>query len=173
MVLDRAMVLDTAGERGDYGAMTFDTPAGTRGGRQPGGGALYGMMQKQMMKQIRRKGKVMGADGVVLTTIGAKTGAERTTPVMSFPGKDGSWLIVASAAGGQRNPAYYYNIAAHPDRVQIEMAGQKVAVTAEQLHGAKRDEAWQQITAASSRFAKYQQKTDRQIPVIRLTRRAG
>jgi len=45
---------------------------------------------------------------------------------------------VASAAGAARNPAWYYNLAAHPDQVWIETAGRKAA---EQLHGAERDEA--------------------------------
>jgi deazaflavin-dependent oxidoreductase (nitroreductase family) len=78
---------------------------------------------------------------------------------------------VASAAGAPKNPAWYYNIAAHPDKVHIETAGRKVAVTAEQLHGAARDEAWKQITTSAKRFAQYQQKTDRELPVIRLTPR--
>ena len=98
---------------------------------------------------------------------------ERTTPVGRFPGKDGSWLIVASAAGGPRHPAWYHNLAANPDKVQIEMAGRKIAVTAEQLNGAEREEAWRQITTAVPRFAKYQQKTDRELPVIRLVPRSG
>jgi deazaflavin-dependent oxidoreductase (nitroreductase family) len=156
--------------------MSFDTPAGTRGARQPGtGGAVGRWMQKRVMNRIRRKGKVMGLgfDALVLTTIGCKSGAERTTPVGWFPGKDGGWLIVASAAGAARNPAWYYNLAAHPDKVQIEMAGRKVAVTAEQLHGAAREAAWRQISAAAPRFASYQQKTDRELPVVRLIPRSG
>jgi hypothetical protein len=52
-------------------------------------------------------------------------------------------------AGAARNPAWYYNIAEHPDKVQIETPGRRVAVIAEQLHGTERDEAWRQITAAS------------------------
>jgi deazaflavin-dependent oxidoreductase (nitroreductase family) len=72
-----------------------------------------------------------------------------TNPVGWFPGKDGSWLIVASAAGAVGNPAWYYNIAAHPDKVQIELDGRKVPVIAEQLHGTERDEAWRQVTAAT------------------------
>jgi len=66
-----------------------------------------------------------------------------------FPGQDGSWLIVASAAGAARNPAWYYNMAAHPNEVEVEMNGRTIPVTAEQLHGAERDEAWRQITAAA------------------------
>jgi deazaflavin-dependent oxidoreductase (nitroreductase family) len=156
--------------------VSFDTRAGTRGGWQPGtGGAVGRWLTKRAVNQIRRTGKAMGLgfDALVLTTLGRKTGAERTTPVGRFAGKDGSWLIVASAAGAPRNPAWYYNIAANPDKVQIEMAGRKIAVTAEQLHGAEREEAWQQITAAVPRFAKYQQKTDRELPVIRLIPQSG
>jgi deazaflavin-dependent oxidoreductase (nitroreductase family) len=80
---------------------------------------------------------------------------------------------VASAAGAVGNPAWYYNIAAHPDKVQIEVDGRKMPVTAEQLHGTDRDQAWQQITAAAPRFAQYQRKTDRELPVIRLLPRSG
>jgi F420H(2)-dependent quinone reductase len=46
-------------------------------------------------------------------------------------------------------------------------------VTAEQLHEAERAEAWQQITAAAHRFAGFQDKTDRELPVIRLMPRSG
>jgi deazaflavin-dependent oxidoreductase (nitroreductase family) len=154
--------------------MSFDTRPGTRGGWQPGTGGVVGRwFKKRTVSRIRRSGKAMGFDALVLTTIGRKTGAERTTPVGRFPGKDGSWLIVASAAGGPRHPAWYYNLAANPDKVQIEMAGRKIAVTAEQLHGAEREDAWRQITTAVPRFAKYQQKTDRELPVIRLVPRSG
>ena len=153
--------------------MSFDTHAGTRGARQPSGFGLR-FVNNMMVGRLRRKGgKIMGFNGLVLTTIGRKTGAERTNPVGWFPGQDGSWLIVASANGATRNPAWYYNMAAHPDQVQIEVDGQKVAVVAEQLHGAERAEAWQQITATAPRFGGYQQKTDRELPVIRLVSRSA
>jgi deazaflavin-dependent oxidoreductase (nitroreductase family) len=69
-----------------------------------------------MARRIRRKGggKFMGFNALVLTTVGHKSGLERTTPVGWFPGQDGSWLIVASANGAVGNPAWYYNIAARP-----------------------------------------------------------
>jgi hypothetical protein len=89
---------------------SFDTRAGARGGWQPGTGGTVGRwLTKRAVNQIRRSGKMMGRgfDALALTTIGRKTGAERTTPVGRFPGKDRSWLIVASAAGGPRNPAWY------------------------------------------------------------------
>ena len=153
--------------------MGFDTPAGTRGGRLPSG-AVFRWLNKMAAGRLRRKGgKMMGFNALVLTTIGRKSGAERTNPVGWFPGPDGSWLIVASANGAKGNPAWYYNIAAHPDQVQIEVDGRKVAVVAEQLHGTERAEAWQQIITAAPRFAKYEQKTDRELPIIRLVPRSG
>jgi deazaflavin-dependent oxidoreductase (nitroreductase family) len=154
--------------------MSFDTTAGTRGARQPSG-FVARWMNKVMANRLRRKGvgKFMGMDALVLTTVGRKSGLERSNPVGWFPGLDGSWLIVASAGGAARNPAWYYNIAAHPDQVQIEVEGRKVAVAAEQLHGAEREEAWQQITTAAPRFGGYERKTDRELPVIRLVPRAG
>lgn len=149
----------------------FDTPAGTRG-PQLTTGRLYQWLDRQMTKRIVRKvfSRFFRFDTLVLRTIGRKSGMERTTPVCWFPGKDGSWLIVAAAGGTAGNPAWYYNIAAHPDKVRIEIDGRTVAVTAEQLHGAERAEAWKQITAAAPRFAHFQQKTDRELPVIRLRR---
>jgi deazaflavin-dependent oxidoreductase (nitroreductase family) len=75
---------------------------------------------------------------------------------------------VASAAGAAQNPSWYWNLAEHPDRLQIELGDGKIAVTAEQLTGEARERAWARITAAQPRYAKYQQKTDRELPVIRL-----
>lgn len=59
------------------------------------------------------------------------------------------------------------------DKVQIETTGRKVAVVAEQLHGAQQNEAWRRITTAMPRFARYQQKTDRELPIIRLMPRSA
>lgn len=152
--------------------MSFDTPNGTRGGRQPKANAFYAWFQKRMVNKVRRKGaKMRGQDLLVLTTVGAKSGEERSTPVMWFPDQGESRLIVASAAGAARNPAWYYNIAAHPDRVWFEDAGDKRSVTAEQLEGDDRARAWKQITSTSPGFSKYETKTDREMPVIRLTPR--
>lgn len=152
--------------------MSFDTLAGTRGARQPTGPVMR-WLNKLMAKRIRRTGggRFLGFNALVLRTVGRKSGLERETPVGWFPAAEGSWLIVASAAGAARNPAWYYNIAAHPDKVRIEIEGREIAVTAEQLHGAERAQAWEQITTAAPRFAQYQQKTDREIPVIRLVPR--
>ena len=155
----------------------FDTPAGTRGLRPAGPFGRWVGKQGDKLGGTRTGRKIyrrlMGCDALTLTTIGRKSGIERTHRVACFPGKDESWLIVASAGGTAVNPAWYYNMAAQPGKVQIEVDGRRVAVTAGQLHGAERAEAWRQITATSPQFARFQEKTDRQLPVIRLTPRSG
>jgi deazaflavin-dependent oxidoreductase (nitroreductase family) len=152
--------------------MSFDTRPGTRGARQPGGRLLH-WFNRFNARRIRRRGggKFRGGDALVLRTIGRKSGAERATPVAWFADADGNRLIVASAAGAAGNPAWYYNLAANPDQVRIEVAGEAVEVRAEQLHGAERTEAWERITKAAPGFAKYQTQTDRELPVIRLVER--
>jgi deazaflavin-dependent oxidoreductase (nitroreductase family) len=151
--------------------MSFDTRAGTRGARSPRG-LVMRWINKLVARRLRRgRGKVMGFDTLVLRTIGRKSGTERLTPVSWFPAADGSRLIIASAAGAAGNPAWYYNLAANPDQVRIDVDGETVDVRAEQLHGAERVEAWRLITTAGPRFAGYQEKTDRELPIIRLTPR--
>ena len=166
--------------------MAFDTPNGTRGARQPGRNRLERWANLRMAEHVRRKGTRRG-DILVIVTVGKRSGLERITPVRWFPDtghgqgqgpgeveaeREGDTrLIVASADGAARNPSWYYNIAAHPDRVRIEFAGHRIEVTPEQLHGAERAAAWRQIIARAKGFAKYEQTTDREIPVIRLTPR--
>jgi len=151
--------------------MSFNTPHGTRGGRQPGG-KLMAWVNTWNMNRIRGNAdKVMGMRALVLTTVGAKSGALRHTPLAYFPDSADSWLIVASANGAAKNPAWYYNLAAHPDTVQIQIAGRTIAVSAEQLHGDARQQAWDHITGTAKRYTKYEQKTDRELPVIRLRTR--
>ena len=107
--------------------MAFEkTPDGTRGQRMPGvGSPVAKWLNKQMIKRQRRKssgGAVPGQNTLVLTTTGAKTGQPRETLLGSFPDGDDAWLIVASFGGNAKNPAWYHNLAAHPDQVQIEVA---------------------------------------------------
>ena len=154
--------------------MTFEkTPRGTRGSTIPSFAVpAMKFMGDMMIKRFRRAGstgKAMGVDALVLTSVGAKSGQKRQTLLGWFPDGDDAWLIVASAGGNKANPAWYHNLAAHPDQARIEVDGKAVDVTAAQLAGPEREAAWQRITAAQPRYAGYSKKTDRQLPVIRLT----
>ena len=112
----------------------------------------------------------MGMDLLYLTTVGAKSGQKRQSTVTRFADGDGAWLVVASAGGAAHHPAWYHNIATHPDQVWIEFGGQQLQMTASQLEGEAHAQAWQRITESQPRYAGYQQKTDRAIPIVRLSR---
>jgi deazaflavin-dependent oxidoreductase (nitroreductase family) len=127
-------------------------------------------IRRRMGNQHRRKGYTFqGMDVLFLTTTGARSGDKREAPVARFPDGDDAWLIVASSGGRAHNPSWYHNLLAHPDEVSIELPDRKLDVTATELEGAEREERWQRIVAAQPRFGGYQKKTDRRLPVIRLT----
>jgi len=151
--------------------MAFDTPNGTRGARQPGRNRFERWANQRMIRHVARTGTLGRSNLLVLVTTGSKTGVQRKTPVGWFPGGGDTRLIVASASGAARHPSWYFNLAAHPAEARIECAGARIDVTAAQLHGAERDEAWRLITRLAPAYGKYETVTDREIPVIRLTPR--
>ncbi|MFA1537488.1 nitroreductase family deazaflavin-dependent oxidoreductase [Actinomadura monticuli] len=147
------------------------------GGRRPGTpGAFSRWMQHRMNARMNRKvrrgrGTFMGMDVLILNTAGSRSGQPRETPVAWFPDEGDSRLIVASG-GGTRNPDWFDNLMANPDRALIELPGEEpVPVTPHRLEGADRERAWQRIAEAQPRIAKYQSKSDREYPVVRLTSR--
>jgi deazaflavin-dependent oxidoreductase (nitroreductase family) len=154
--------------------MTRDQQADSRGRRKPGSpGALSRWVQRKMNARMNRKirrgrGRFMGMDVLILHTVGRRSGQPRETPVAWFADGQDAWLIVASG-GGSQHPDWHVNLMAHPDRASIELPGRDtVPVTPHRLDGADREQAWQRITAAQPRYAKYQSKSNREYPVIRL-----
>ena len=111
--------------------------------------------------------ELQGKPVILLTTIGAKTGKIRKTPLMRVE-HDGEYAVVASLGGAPKNPVWYYNIKAHP---QVEL--QDGAVTkdyeAHEVLGDEKAAWWERAVAAWPDYANYQKKTDRQIPVFVLT----
>lgn len=107
---------------------------------------------------------------VLLTTRGAKTGRTRTTPLGGFADGEQSWLVVASLGGAARHPAWFLNMAKHPDDIWLEVGRERFRVRAETLAGSERAEALARIATISPRYGGYQEKTDREIPIVRLTR---
>jgi len=115
-------------------------------------------------------GPFAGAPLLLLTSTGAKTGVQRTTPVMYLA--DGSRLIVfASKGGAPTHPHWYHNLVANPAAL-VEVGTDRFAVTARVLSGAERDELYERQSALYPGFAEYQAKTSRSIPVIALERTA-
>jgi deazaflavin-dependent oxidoreductase (nitroreductase family) len=112
-----------------------------------------------------------GASMILVHHVGAKTGTERVNPLVHFPEGDGRTVIVASAGGAPNNPAWYHNLKAEP-KVEVEVGTETYFVVAEEITGAERDETWQRVVSVNPGFAEYEKKTDRTIPLLRLTRLA-
>ena len=114
-------------------------------------------------------GPFEGAPMVLITHTGAKTGAERTSPlVYSTDGE--KVVIIASMGGAPTNPAWFHNIKANP-HVGVEIGTESYSASAEILmDGDERQRLFDQHAALMPNFAAYQEKTDRVIPVVVLTR---
>ncbi len=111
-------------------------------------------------------GQFEGADLLLLTTTGAKSGQPRVSP-LAYLRIDGKLLIIGSFAGADINPGWVHNLRANPS-AQVEIGTDSSDVTARELPSAERDELFPTITAAAPGFAEYQAKTTRVIPVFEL-----
>lgn len=111
-------------------------------------------------------GQFEGANLLLLTTTGAKSGEPRVSPLAYFR-IDGKLIIIGSFAGGPVNPAWVHNLRANP-AARVEIGTDAFDVTARELPKDERDALFDQITAASPGFAEYQEKTSRVIPLFEL-----
>jgi len=147
------------------------TPSGTRGTARPGLPAwITRHFGRWLIALHRLQGdRLLDMDLLYLTTVGARSGETRQTPLVRFADGQDAWLVVGSVGGAARHAAWYHNLVAHPDQVWVEMDGRRIHVAPEQLEGERREVAWRRIVALQPRYAGYQAKTDRLIPVIRLT----
>ena len=113
-------------------------------------------------------GNFEGRPMLLLTTTGAKSDEQRTTPMMYLEEGDGLYVF-ASMAGAPTSPAWYHNMVANPG-VTVEVGADKFAANATVLDRAERDRVYAKQAALYSNFAEYEQKTTRVIPVVRLDR---
>lgn len=110
-------------------------------------------------------GMFAGADLLLLTTTGARSGRAVTSPV-GYLADGARRLAFASNAGRDTHPAWYHNLLAHPD-VTVEVGTERYAAVAAPLRGAERDR-W--YARAAPAYADYQRRTTRRIPVVALYR---
>ena len=112
--------------------------------------------------------RIGGMPTVQLHATGRRTGQPRTT-VLSAPIVERDRVVlVASLGGSDRNPAWYLNLVASPDAV-IELHDGRREVRARTASPPERAELWPRITAAYPGYARYQRRTQREIPVVILT----
>lgn len=108
---------------------------------------------------------------ILLTTIGAKSGKLRKTPLMRVE-HDGEYAVVASLGGAPKHPVWYYNIVNEP-HVELQDGPARADYRAREVTGDEKAVWWERAVAAYPDYADYQIKTDRQIPVFVLTRIEG
>ncbi|MFI6500553.1 nitroreductase family deazaflavin-dependent oxidoreductase [Nonomuraea typhae] len=130
---------------------------------------------QQVIDEFRANGGKVGgyfegSDLVLLTTKGAKSGKQVTSPVMYM--KDGDrYVIIASNAGADHHPAWYHNLVANPD-LTAEIGTETFAAKAEQVPDEERDALYARMVAIAPGFAEYETKTTRRIPVLAFHRTA-
>ncbi|MDP9281181.1 MAG: nitroreductase family deazaflavin-dependent oxidoreductase [Chloroflexota bacterium] len=113
-------------------------------------------------------GPFAGRSLLLLTTKGAKTGDERTSPLAYS--RDGDRLVViASKGGAPTSPAWYHNLRAHPD-VTVELGPERFRAHATVATEPERRRLYDQHAAKMPAFAEYEKKTTRKIPVVALER---
>jgi deazaflavin-dependent oxidoreductase (nitroreductase family) len=151
------------------------SPKGTRGTQIPG-------FAKPVMKAgmglshvvfdlMGDRMKVQGRPLLELTTVGAKTGKKRRALMGRFadPYHPEAWLVVGSNGGAAGHPGWCYNLAANPDQAWMTIEKTTNRVRPDSLHGEEWQEAWDRVVSLSPGYGPYLAKTDRKIPIIRLT----
>ncbi|MFV2142943.1 nitroreductase family deazaflavin-dependent oxidoreductase [Isoptericola sp. G70] len=122
--------------------------------------------------KVRTKGGTqMGMELLVLHTVGRRSGHPRQNPLAFVDDGADGWVVVASG-GGQRHPDWYDNLLARPDDATVEVHGSTpVPITPQVLAGAPREAAWHRLTQVVRSLTKYQARSARTYPVVRLARR--
>ena len=110
-----------------------------------------------------------GTEILLLTTRGHSSGAERTTPLIHRADR-GRWIIVASKGGAPEHPAWYENLLAEPD-AEIQVLGEQIPVRASTAEGEERARLWSLMSEVWPAYDEYQARTEREIPVVVLSRR--
>lgn len=111
-----------------------------------------------------------GVPCVLLTTVGARSGEERISPIVRVPVPDTEdYLAVGSMGGAPKHPAWVFNLRANPDRVRLQDRAVVRSYRARETEGAERSELWGVAVDVFDRYAGYQEQTDRTIPVFRLS----
>ena len=145
-------------------------PSGSRGTRLPRLLARFG--NRFMVRRFRRGGARTqgGVDTLLLETVGARSGDPRQAVLGYLAEGDDAWLVIAALAGTARHPAWLYNLAAEPEAIVQFADGRRVDVHADTLEGDDLAAAWERIGKEAPEFVGYRSVTDREIPVLRLSR---
>jgi deazaflavin-dependent oxidoreductase (nitroreductase family) len=127
-------------------------------------------------EHVRRYRETDGAEGhdwqgtttLILTTTGRRSGGPRSTPLIYQP-YGGDYLVVASKGGADEPPAWYRNLEAAPE-VEVQIKGDRFRARARTATDDEKPDMWRTMVATWPAYDEYQQKTERDIPVVVLER---
>lgn len=130
-------------------------------------------INRQVVDEFRANGGVVGgpfagSDIVLLTTVGAKSGQPRISPLVYFA-IDGRILIAGSFGGAPKAPAWVHNLRAQP-RVRVEIGTESYDADARELPCDERDALYPRVVEKAPQFGEYQAKTERVIPLFELVK---
>jgi deazaflavin-dependent oxidoreductase (nitroreductase family) len=149
-------------------------PAGTYGTSIPKlVGYLFKAMSWGSVLMFRMGTKIQGRPLARLQSVGARTGKPRRVILGTFPDEahSDSLIVVASNAGAAKHPGWAYNLVSNPGLVTIDTGDGPVAVDVELLAAEDRGRMWDKVVDMAPGYGRYNEKTDRQIPLFRLTPR--
>ena len=112
-----------------------------------------------------------GMEQLLLTVVGRKSGNEQTVTLPYWHDTDGTLILVASFGGAERSPAWFHNVAdttANPT-VRVQIGAEHHTAVAAVLEGGVYADVWRRITADRPNYSRYQERTERTIPLVRIT----
>jgi deazaflavin-dependent oxidoreductase (nitroreductase family) len=132
----------------------------------------YSLLNQEHVQRYREtKGAVghiwNGATALLLTMTGRKSGDLLTTPLIYAADGD-DYIVIASKGGSPTHPAWYLNVSKTPE-VEIQVKDKVMRATATTVQGAERKRLWEVATSVWPNFDQYAERTDREIPVVKLT----
>jgi deazaflavin-dependent oxidoreductase (nitroreductase family) len=110
----------------------------------------------------------MGTQVLILTTTGRRSGEQRSTPLI-YGTEGDDYMVVASNGGSDAPPAWYRNLSEHPE-VEVQVKGDRFPARARDATAEEKAALWKQMTEHWPAYDEYQQKTEREIPVVVLER---
>jgi deazaflavin-dependent oxidoreductase (nitroreductase family) len=124
-------------------------------------------LHARLLRRTRGRlgGSFDGAPLLVLHSTGAKSGQRRQNPTIYMPDGD-NLVIVASIGGNPKNPAWYHNLKAHPDDVEVDVRGKRRRVRAREASADEAAALWPRLFETYPGFKTYMTRTDRQFPVM-------
>jgi len=135
--------------------------------------STYGDFNRNLIEDIRAHGKAtsgpfVGKDVLILTTKGARSKEERSTPLV-YTREGDKYVIIASKSGAPTHPHWYHNLREHPE-VTVELDGHKFRARANVQDGDEYERLYKQHADQNPQFHEYRTKTSRKIPVVVLER---